>query len=140
MFEALFLIEPIVKSDRAFGVLLDQICKFKTRDLSFSEYIMERRGANPELLGDSTLFFIIILHPFSKLIHYKPIFIFFSCTNIRNFDTLVRVSRKDFERNFFDKRIEKALTCIEQYDTMKSYVTQKEKRNEECRYILESDT
>ena len=101
----LFLIYPIVDGNGPFSVLLYLIGQLKARHLSLSKDIMESRSAYSEFVGYTPLFLVVTLDPCCEFIHLTPFFIFFLCTNIRDSDTFVRITRKCIESNFFDMRI-----------------------------------
>jgi hypothetical protein len=71
------------------------------------------RRTDSELLCYATLFLVVTLHPFSKLIHIILIFYFFFWTKIRYSDTFVIVSSLKFaDKSKFGLWKERVLTYI----------------------------
>ena len=101
LFLLLWLVYPIIDSDGPFGILLYLISQTQAWHLPFSEDVMQSRGADPELLGYSTLLFIITYHPQCEFVQdLAPLFLcLLFWTNIRSSDTLVSISRSCVQIN-----------------------------------------
>jgi hypothetical protein len=106
------LINPIINGDSAFCVLFYFIGQFQTWHLSLPHYIVEGGSTDIKFLCYTSLFLVIILHPFSKFIHFILSFYFFFWTKIRYSDTIVTISQRGVENNIFVRSKEKALTYI----------------------------
>jgi hypothetical protein len=88
---------------------------------------MQSRSADSEFVGYSTLFFIIVPHPFCKFVQLIPLLWFFLWTKIRHSDTFVSITKKTVNGNpfhFFSRDSQKQLTFITQHVTMSTYVAQ----------------
>jgi hypothetical protein len=112
------MIYPVIESYSTVGVLLYLIGQFQTWNLTLPKYIVKCGGTDAEFLCYTSLFLIVIQHPFCEFVQPILFFFMFLWTKIRYSDTLVSISNKKVEDNLFVRWKEKLLTCIAQYVTM----------------------
>jgi hypothetical protein len=97
------LIDPIVDSDGAFGILLYIVSQFQTWHQAMPKYVMKSGRTYTELFCYAALFFVVTLNPFCELVHFFLFFYFFSWTKIRFSDTFVSITRQGVENKALKK-------------------------------------